>query len=366
MVEQSQPGYNSSLNSNDSNKLNRQRLLCKWATEKLDFHGFEFDTPLELIPVSDDASFRRYFRATHRGKNLQSGFIFVDAPPENEDSASFVKVAELISGVNVLVPKVVEYDLKLGFMMLNDLGDRLYLDVLRSDETHAISDLYPAAFNVLQKFIGIDCRTLPEYGEALLRSEMNLFPEWLLAEQLEWKPDSTTTNMLSAVLELMVYNAKEQPEVFVHRDFHSRNLMSCDENIPGVIDFQDAVKGPITYDLVSLLKDCYWCFPRAQVLRWVKSYWQVLGLEVEFPQFLRWFDLMGMQRQIKCAGIFCRLSIRDGKPGYLADIPQVVHYLVEVCELYKGQYKELETFGNWLDQEFIPRMKVRIDLTPNR
>jgi len=354
LLEQSQPSHDLA----DSNKADRKRLLCRWAAEKLSLHGFELETPLELLSVSDDASFRRYFR----GKNLQSKFIFVDAPPEQEDNASFVKVAKLISAANVLVPEVIEFDSSLGFMMLRDLGDTLYLDVLKSDEDYAISNLYPAAFEALQKLRRIDCRTLPAYDEVLLRSEMSLLPEWLLAEQLEWKLDKTTTKLLADVFQLMVENAQEQPQIFVHRDFHSRNLMYSEANLTGVIDFQDAVKGPITYDLVSLLKDCYWCFPRAQVLEWVKTYWQVLELDVEFPRFLRWFDLTGMQRQIKCAGIFCRLSIRDGKPSYLSDIPQVIRYLLEVCELYGEQYEELMAFGKWLDQQVIPRMKIKMDL----
>lgn len=324
----------------------RLRALELWARACLEGRGVKLPGDFQLQPASDDASFRRYFR--YRGNPK---FIFVDAPPALEDSRPFIAIAAILASAGLNAPEVFEHDLDSGFMMLKDLGEDLYFDKL----SHAdqIEQLYQDAFAALAKMQHISA-TLISYDEDLLRDEMSLFSEWFLSRQLnvECAPE-----MLDEVFGLMIANATSQPQVFVHRDYHCRNLMVAEPN-PGIIDFQDAVIGPVTYDLVSLLKDCYHKFPVDQIERWVLEYRARLVTEgqivteVSDATFLRWFDLMGFQRHLKCAGIFSRLHLRDGKTGYLADIPLVLQYLSEVCE----RYDELNPFGSWLREVVVPRL----------
>ncbi|MEX2327410.1 MAG: phosphotransferase, partial [Pseudomonadales bacterium] len=305
----------------------------------------------ELRPASDDASFRRYFRGWIGGQS----HIFVDAPPARENSEPFVRIASMLLELGVNVPKVLRYDLELGFMMLTDLGDRLYYDALVTGD--GINSLYADAIDTILKMQGGKSHaSLPAYDEALLRSEMSLFMEWFLQGQLQLEVSGTESRMVSDVFDQLVANALQQPRVFVHRDYHCRNLMVLADNNPGVIDFQDAVVGPLTYDLVSLLKDCYYRFPSAQVAQWTESF-RLGAIEngtignIDAATFTTWFDLMGMQRHLKCAGIFSRLNLRDGKPRYLADIPLVLDYLVETST----QYPVFSTFGDWLQNKIVPR-----------
>ncbi|MDG2071911.1 MAG: phosphotransferase [Pseudomonadales bacterium] len=330
------------MSANDS----RKSAVDAWAQGMLEDRGLKLPQGFSLQPASDDASFRRYFRYSG-----DPSFIFVDAPPAMEDSRPFIIVAALLASAGLNVPDVYEHDPDNGFMMIKDFGEDLYFD--RLDDIAQIEPLYQDAFSALAKMQQIPARLDP-YNEILLHDEMNLFPEWFLARQLDI---DRAPNMLGEVFRLMITNATSQPQVFVHRDYHCRNLMVAEPN-PGVIDFQDAVIGPITYDLVSLLKDCYHKFPTDQIERWVLAYRARLVMagqleaSVSETTFMRWFDFMGFQRHLKCAGIFSRLNIRDGKPGYLADIPLVLQYLSEVCE----RYSELKGFGAWLQENVMPRM----------
>ena len=328
----------------------RRGALNLWAKQQLDDMGLNLGPDFRIVPASDDASFRRYFRGTAADKGESVSYIFVDAPPDREDSRTFAKVASLLAGCQVLVPEVHRADFDQGYMMLSDLGDRLYLQELGQTGSEKTGLLYEAAFSALLKMRQIKCEDLPVYNELLLREEMNLFTDWFLSQQLKLSLTDEEIARIDAVFRLLVLNATEQPQCFVHRDYHSRNLMLAAENNPGVIDFQDAVFGPVTYDLVSLLKDCYWRFPRSQVVAWVRAYWRTLEPPIDFAGFLRWVDLMGAQRHLKCAGIFSRLHLRDGKAGYLRDIPLVLDYLLEVCDIYP----QLSEFGGWIRQRIMP------------
>ncbi len=282
-----------------------------------------------IAPASSDASFRRYFRVT---KADGSTWIAMDAPPDKEDCAPFVKVAAIMQSAGVHVPHVLEQDLDQGFLLLEDLGSTAYLDVLTAD---SVEKLYADALQaLLQLQTKASSDGLPAYDETLLRREMALFPDWLLATHLELELDSREQKMLTSAFDALVESALEQPRVFVHRDYHSRNLMVVDRHNPGVIDFQDAVAGAPTYDLVSLLRDCYVRWPSEQVDRWALGFARDLRseglMDVADDTFLAWFDLMGVQRHLKASGIFARLNHRDGKPGYLADIPRTLQYIVDV------------------------------------
>ena len=332
--------------------MNREQNLNNWAKTILASQGVKVSSDFCVIAASDDASFRRYFR----GETEMGSFIFVDAPPEREDCQTFEKISELLVDIGINAPRVYQADFAEGFMMLTDLGNQLYLDVLKSHDVELIGRLYAEAFSVLRKMAHISCAELPRYDEIRLQEEMNLFPGWFLTQQLSLSLSENENQMLEKVFGFLIESAIEQPQVFVHRDYHSRNLMVVTGDNPGVIDFQDAVSGPVTYDLVSLLKDCYWRFPRNQVVDWVETYRQDSSLDVGAEEFLRWFDLMGLQRHLKCVGIFSRLNLRDGKPDYLKDIPLVIEYILEVCDIYI----EGAEFADWLRSHVIPHLALRM------
>ena len=293
--------------------------------------GLRADT---LEQVAGDASFRRYFRVAGDDGITR---IIMDAPPEHEDCRPFLDVTGRLEAAGVHVPQIFAQDLDQGFLLLEDLGDVQYLDRLDRDSA---ARLYGDALAALLAFqASAPSDGLPPYDEALLRFEMELFREWLCGRHLAIALDAQENVMLDTLFTRLVENALEQPQCFVHRDYHSRNLMLTDSRSPGIIDFQDAVRGPITYDLVSLLKDAYIRWPLEQVDRWVADYAELAGQsglinEAQKLQFQKWFDLMGLQRHIKVAGIFARLYRRDGKAGYLADIPLVLEYIVEMAERY--------------------------------
>lgn len=293
--------------------------------------GLRADT---LEQVAGDASFRRYFRVAGDDGITR---IIMDAPPEHEDCRPFLDVTGRLEAAGVHVPQIFAQDLDQGFLLLEDLGDVQYLDRLDRDSA---ARLYGDALAALLAFqASAPSDGLPPYDEALLRFEMELFREWLCGRHLALALDAQENAMLDTLFTRLVENALEQPQCFVHRDYHSRNLMLTDSHPPGIIDFQDAVRGPITYDLVSLLKDAYIRWPLEQVDLWVADYAELArqsGLinEAQKLQFQKWFDLMGLQRHIKVAGIFARLYRRDGKAGYLADIPLVLEYIVEMAERY--------------------------------
>ncbi len=300
------------------------------------------NTYTNLEPASADASFRQYFRVTDSKNNKTC--IVMDAPPEKEDCRPFLQVTELIRNVEVNAPDIIAMDMKQGFILLDDLGTKPYLDHL--DDSSA-DKLYLDAIEALIKMQGIDA-ILPAYDDQLLQNEMALFEAWYLNRHLNKKLDEKQKTMLSSTFERLIQNATEQPQVFVHRDYHSRNLMITDENNPGVIDYQDAVIGPITYDLVSLFKDCYIEWPREKVELWLDLYLARItpARLIDKATLLRWFDLMGVQRHLKVLGIFARLNYRDGKSQYLDDLPLTLKYILDTCD----SYEELQPLKQLLEE----------------
>ena len=307
----------------------------------------------DLSPASSDASFRRYFRV----QDGQKSFVIMDAPPEKEDCAPFIKVSEAMVGFGLNVPRILEKDLQQGFLLLSDLGSEQYLQVLDDDTVDSLyGDAITALINLQVRGADSDV-VLPVYDHDLLMTEMSLFKDWLLAQQLEIRLNDEQSEALQNTFEWLAQQALDQPQVWVHRDYHSRNLMRTDAGNPGVLDFQDAVKGPLTYDLVSLLKDCYITWPRQKLEAWLADYHrqiQQAGLAkgIDQGQLLAWFDCMGAQRHLKAAGIFARLNIRDGKPGYLADVPRTLAYIVEAAK----QQPKLEFLASLLSSEVLPRL----------
>jgi len=308
--------------------------------------GAEFPAiPFTLAPASEDASFRRYFRA-----RLADGrrFIVMDAPPERESCAAFLHVAGVFSAAGVHVPAIHAQDLRHGFLLLEDLGEETFLDGLGRRNP---AQLYAAATDALiQIQLASRPGILPEYDRALLERELRLFPDWYLARQMRRELSPDEVRILRAAFESLLANNLAQPRVFVHRDYHCRNLMVC-EPLPGVLDFQDAVYGPITYDLVSLLRDAYVRWEEPQVLDWMARYWEKarkagLPVNADFAGFYRDFEWMGAQRQLKVVGIFARLCHRDGKQRYLADIPLVLDYLLATCR----RYRELAPLAQLLER----------------
>lgn len=288
----------------------------------------------DLAPASADASFRRYFRVSLANRSL----IVMDAPPQHENCAPFVHVAQLFGAAGVHVPEILAQDLAQGFLLLSDLGSDTYLAQLNADNADA---LYRDANTALVKIqLASQPDQLPPYDAALLMREMHLFPEWYLAKHLQVQLTPDQAEVLESALQLILSNVLAQPSVYVHRDYHSRNLMVSAPN-PGVLDFQDAVYGPITYDLVSLYKDAYITWDEERVLDWTVRYWEDakrahLPVADDFGVFYRDFEWMGIQRHIKVLGIFARLYHRDGKAGYLKDMPLVLHYLRTACERYRA------------------------------
>ena len=310
----------------------RQQQLEAWLESTLQQAAFTLTT------ASADASFRRYFRVHLAGPYLgKDTLIAMDAPPSQEDCAPFVNVAGLLLESGLNVPKVLAQDLTQGFLLLSDLGDDTYLTKLNAQTA---PKLYQDATNALIKMqLASQPQILPDYDEALLTREMQLFPDWYVAKHLNTSLNSEQQAVLSNTFKVLNENILAQAQVYVHRDYHSRNLMITQDNNPGVLDFQDAVYGAITYDLVSLLKDAYISWDEEQIIDWAVRYWQPAkkaGLPVpdDFSEFYRDFEWMGVQRHIKVLGIFARLSHRDGKDGYLKDMPIVMAHLRKVCERY--------------------------------
>lgn len=307
------------------------------------------DQALALAPASADASFRRYFRVTLPD---QSTRIVMDAPPEHEDCRPFVKVAALLRDAGVHVPEVYAQDLAQGFLLLSDLGTTTYLEVLDDDTAPTLYRDANQALIAIQR--ASRSGVLPDYDRALLARELELFPDWYVARHLGVALDEGQQASLRAVFAKILDNNLAQPRVLVHRDYHSRNLMVAGHDYPanpGIIDFQDAVYGPITYDLASLYRDAYISWEEAQELDFVIRYWEMAraaGLPVhdDFDAFYRDYEWMGAQRQIKVLGIFARLSQRDGKHGYLKDMPTVMAYLRRTC----ARYGELAPLARLLDQ----------------
>lgn len=318
---------------------------------KPDFHTVGDQVP-QWQALPGDAGFRRYFRLS-----CEPSLLAVHAPPDTEDSQAFIDIARLLRESGVLTPLVLISELQQGFLIIEDLGGTLMLDVLQPDNADA---LYAGA---LQSLLHVqtcpaDYAVFPPYDREKLRQEMSLFCEWFVRRLLGVSPSIAEDRMLDAVFQLLEESAVEQPQVVVHRDYHSRNLVYRETGLPGVIDFQDAVIGPWTYDLVSLLRDCYISWPQERVTQWALNYARLahraeLVPAIDEVQFLRWFDLMGLQRHIKVLGIFARLSLRDGKHRYLNDLPMVIRYTLDVAQ----QHPECSRFVQWFETSLMPQIK---------
>lgn len=329
--------------------MKRQQLLNGW------LKSLYPDQPYSLAPASADASFRRYFRASFADRTL----VVMDAPPQHEDCRPFIHVAQLFAGAGVHVPQIIAQDLEQGFLLLSDLGSTTYLHALNTANARA---LYADACSALIKIqLASQANILPVYDEAMLLREMRLFPEWYIGKHLRATLTEKQTATLETAFQRIMQNNLAQARVYVHRDYHSRNLMFINTALspnslpftgerdagslreefvnPGILDFQDAVYGPITYDLASLFKDAYVSWKEADVLDWLIRYWEnarKAGLPVheDFGEFYRDYEWMGVQRHLKVLGIFARLYHRDGKEGYLKDLPLVMQYLRRACERY--------------------------------
>ncbi|HTV85670.1 MAG TPA: phosphotransferase [Dyella sp.] len=292
------------------------------------------DPALTLAPASADASFRSYWRTYHEGRS----WIVMDSPPTQEDPRPWLAIGERLRAAGLHVPAVYKTDLEQGFLLIEDLGSRLYLSSLNDTNADA---LYGDAMNALLRIQSrMDYADLPPFDQGVVMRGLEVMPEWFLGRHLKHTPDHAEQQILDAAFEVLLANMLEQPRCFVHRDFHSRNLLIVEDNNPGIIDFQGALAGPITYDLASLLRDAYVAWPRDRVHAWVESYRlrlreaRILGDNVGPQRFLRWFDLTGMHRHIRVLGQFYRLWYRDGKSGYLADVPRVYHYVASVARSY--------------------------------
>ncbi|QXI11465.1 aminoglycoside phosphotransferase family protein [Pseudomonas zeae] len=310
----------------------RLQHLKVWLDEQLAIlfadQGWGSVPPATLTAASSDASFRRYFRWEGEGRS----FVVMDAPPPQENCKPFVDIAFLLAKSEINVPKIYAEDLERGFLLLNDLGNQTYLDVIDGENADA---LFSDALQALLAFQQLPMvAPLPSYDVALLRRELELFPEWYVKRELGVEFDSTQQQQWQQVSDLLIDSALAQPKVLVHRDYMPRNLMLSEPN-PGVLDFQDAVYGPVTYDVTCLFKDAFLSWPEERVRGWLENYWQQasalnIPVQPDFEDFLRASDLMGVQRHLKVIGIFARICHRDGKPRYLADVPRFFSYIEAV------------------------------------
>jgi aminoglycoside/choline kinase family phosphotransferase len=316
----------------------------------------EFD-PHSVVPASADASFRRYFRIARRDGTT---CIAMDAPPDREDLAGYLRISALLEQCGMHVPHVHCADTALGYAVLEDLGSTHMLTALNSGANPG--NLYRDALDALahlQLTGAAASQLLPPYDRATLLREMQLLPDWYCRHHLQVEPDASGLALLRETFELLAAESLTQPQVFVHRDYHSRNLMITARRSPGIIDFQDALRGPVGYDVASLLKDCYVDWPRAQLEAWAAGYRDRLlagGAQGRalagnsLAQFLRWVDFIGLQRHIKVLGIFARLYWRDSKTGYLADLPRTLRYVQDVAHAYP----ELQQFAEFVDHQLAP------------
>ena len=289
-----------------------------------------------LAPASADASFRRYFRIDSQNPEFGT-LIIMDAPPQHEPLNTFIQVDLLLAEADLNVPQILEQNLVEGFLLLNDLGNKTYLSELNENTA---DHLYQAATTALIKMqLASKPNVLPNYDAPLLQRELDLFPEWYLGKHLGIKLNTSQDLQLKQAFELIIQNNLAQAKVYVHRDYHSRNLMVTEKNNPGVLDFQDAVYGPITYDASSLWRDAYIAWPEEKIIDWAIKFWEQgrragLDMPTDFGQFYRDFEWMGLQRHLKVLGIFARLFHRDGKDGYLKDIPLVLKYAIATANRY--------------------------------
>ncbi|WP_020411508.1 aminoglycoside phosphotransferase family protein [Microbulbifer variabilis] len=318
--------------------------LCRWVGQVLEMHS-----SAELFKFAGDAGFRRYFRT-----GTKPSLIAVDSPPEHTKPSHFVAIADYLRRNGIHTPMVVSADTTNGYLLLEDLGDTQLFGVLNNDSVEGLYAEVMSELLCLQQ-IPRDETLFPNYDAELFLTEMRIMPEWLAGKLLGHQLSAKEMELIEDTFQLLLDNAANQPHTLVHRDYHSRNLMIREGERPGILDFQDAVWGPITYDLVSLLRDCYIRWPRERVERWVFAYAataEAAGVmePVDPERFLRWFDWMGLQRHIKVLGLFPRLSLRDGKQGYLSNLSLVIRYVMETA----GRYSELKPFGDWFADQLLP------------
>jgi len=329
----------------------RVELIRGWLRDELQW-------PLrDLRLASADASFRRYFRIWDAAGATR---IVMDAPPDREDIGPYLQVSGLLADCGVHVPLIDAADTDRGLVLLEDLGSTHMLAELQNGgDVDALYQQALLSLTDIQLRGAAAAALLPRYDATVLMREMLLMPEWFCARHLQLPAAAAHPPVLQQTLQFLVGEILQQPVVLVHRDYHSRNLMITGERSPGIIDFQDALAGPVGYDLASLLKDCYIAWPRAQAEDWVLGHYRRLQqrgatLGADPREFLRWFDLVGLQRHIKVLGIFARLWYRDGKRGYLADLPRTLEYVRDTA----GRYSELAAFSTWVEQQLVPALPL--------
>ncbi len=315
--------------------MSRDQLVTDWVASRFP------NQSVEITPASADASFRRYFRLTWPEGGTR---ILMDAPPDKEDCKPFIHVAGLLTKAGLAAPHVVDQDLVNGFLVLTDLGRIGYLDALNADLSLADTLMRPVLDVLVKWQLSSRASTLPPYDATLLRRELDLFPEWFVGRHLGYELSGDEKVMLDRIFRFLINSALNQPKVFTHRDFMPRNLMVVESEAtltPGIIDFQDAVYGPIAYDVVSLFRDAFISWDEEQEIDWVIRYWEkarAAGLPVreDFGAFWRDYELMGLQRHLKVLGIFCRLKYRDGKDKYSEDLPRFMNYVRKTAGRYVG------------------------------
>lgn len=304
----------------------RENVLKEWLFSILKNNDFT------LTPLYGDASFRRYYRLVHQGLTQ----VVMDAPPGKEDLEPFIHIDQVLAQNGILTPKIIAHDLELGFLLMSDFGDVLLLNVLNSE---TVANYYQQAMDTLLTIqtCSIDDPKLPDFNNAFMMKEMDLCPEWFFKHYLSLAFTNEEQDLLQSSMHAIAQEVAEQPLVFIHRDYHSRNLMLTEDQTMAVIDFQDAMRGPLTYDLVSLLKDCYIAWPRTKTLEWVAYFHQhsPQAQSYSLAEFIRAFDLCGLQRHLKVLGVFSRLKLRDNKPGYIKDLPLTLSYVLECTAIYK-------------------------------
>lgn len=321
----------------------RKNALDQWLIEILGNNSFK------LNPLTGDASFRQYARLTHDGLS----YILMDAPPQQEKLTEFIHVQQIMVQQNLPVPQIFHQNLTQGFLLLDDLGDEWLLSQLTSENANKF---YQSAMQLILHMQQCSSESLPVFDSTHIRNELNLFPEWFIHKYLKITLTPKEQALIDAVFDNLTLKITQQPYRFIHRDFHSRNLMVLQNNQLGIIDFQDAMHGPITYDLVSLLKDCYIQWPQESIRAWVNDFYQQLPTSqpITEQQFFHDFEYCGLQRHLKVLGVFARLYLRDKKPGYLKDLPLTLNYVISYLEK-QPNHSEFYEFFDWMRARVYPQ-----------
>jgi aminoglycoside/choline kinase family phosphotransferase len=324
-----------------NNNTHRLEMLNHWLTN---YFG---NANYHLTPLAGDASFRRYYRLNHQN----TSYIIMDAPPQKENIEPFLQVSNLLSAQGLKIPHAHGINHTEGFIILDDLGDTLLLSVLTAESAPRV---YQEAIQQLIHMQNIKTDSLPPFNAAFIHEELTRFIDWYLIRHLDLDLTPTELTLIQQTFELLSTTLVHQPQVFIHRDFHARNIMICPDGQLGIIDYQDAMSGPIAYDLVSLLKDCYIDWPRERYLEWLHGYFIASPFlkPYDFETLTRWFDYCGLQRHLKVYGIFSRLAYRDNKPHYLNELPRIERYVLESLTLYP----ELSAFKTWFQDKVMTRV----------